>query len=154
LCRNGYGPETITFDNLPVGTYTYWVVIYTGQSFDESVPTPTVELYTGNTGGGVFRKFTAPIAGNNKRAWHVFNIVVADNGDGCVSVTLQDVNVLKDNKDDTETTPVSKSESIGQRCESRSSVCNKRVTGEWKTCGYDFSFDQPRCPSTPPLTNC
>lgn len=133
-----YGPETMTFEALPAGFYTYWVYSFSGEQFSDSNPVPTVELYTGSTGNGIFKKYTCPVdAGNTALWWHVFNVIVEDdpNAPGCTTVRIEDVNVLKDAESTTARTPVSGTSDLGQFCRGGSSVCNNRVTGTWKTCG-------------------
>ena len=137
--QSSYGPETTTFTSLPVGSYAFWVYVYTsGGAFVNSDLPVTVDLYTGNTGNGVFRTFTVPTSTpTNLRSWHVFDIVVAESttNPGCLTLTIQPVNTFSVDKIPGERGPAQENLLIGQACSVSSSVCNTRRTGAWKTCG-------------------
>lgn len=102
------------------------------------MPIPTVELYSGSTGNGVFKTFTAPIHNTTDRAWHVFDVIVAPSQTevGCTSVTVSDVNQLYAEMDTTGALgPSAGTRGLADYCASNSSICNNRHTGTRETCG-------------------
>lgn len=109
---------------------------YSGGPFSDSIPTPTVEVYTGSTGNGVFKTYTVPL-GSADRAWHVFDVIVeasATNA-GCTTVTISDVNQVVVDLDPDTVGPSTGTFSLSESCGGSSSVCNSRYTGDKETCG-------------------
>lgn len=128
----------MTFNALPIGRYSYWTWIYTSSGvFNDSVPTPTVEIYSGSTGNGVFKTYTVPDLTTAYRAWHVFDVIVAPSATdtGCTTVTISDVNVLAASMDSTLVGPSSGTHYLSEFCAPTSSVCDVRYVGAKETCG-------------------
>ena len=73
---DGFGPETVTIQELTDGRYEYFVHDFTNIQTANSTAlrdsTATVRVYNNN---GLYRVFTPPVTGNGN-VWHVFSIVV------------------------------------------------------------------------------
>jgi hypothetical protein len=66
-----YGPETVTFDVSPSGTYNYYVQNYSRDG-DLNRSDAEVRLYEGNN---LIRTFTIPASWSDNNQWSVFSIV-------------------------------------------------------------------------------
>jgi len=75
--RNGFGPETVTFGNLPPGTYQIVVDTFTNGYADIRVGRPVVTLYLGRS-SIPFKCTISPSCTAASRVWNVVNIVIEE----------------------------------------------------------------------------
>jgi len=75
--RNGYGPETVTFANVPPGTYQIVVDTYGGMDKDIRLGNPVVTLYFGKSSVPFICKIDSSCT-RSSMMWNVVNIVVEE----------------------------------------------------------------------------
>lgn len=129
---DSYGPETVTLTNLAVGTYRYEVNIYAGDG-GFAASDAKVAVYFGPSATPI-TTFSAPLDTVNLW-WHVGDVKVALDADGCRTLTLLPVNSLgnETGSNGTYGTPIP----IGRLCGSNASVCltPPSLSAVEKTCG-------------------
>jgi hypothetical protein len=77
--RSGYGPETVTFINVPPGTYQIVVDKYTSGAPSLKDGQPTVQLYLGSNGVSFECKID-PACPHSNGVWQVAQIYIRDAG--------------------------------------------------------------------------
>jgi len=76
--RNGFGPETVSFKNVPPGTYQIVVDTFVSNGFEDiRLGNPVVTLYFGKS-STPFKCKIDPSCTRSSKMWNVVNIVVEE----------------------------------------------------------------------------
>jgi len=75
--KNGYGPETVTFMNVPPGTYQVVVDTWDSSRSDVRDASPMVTLYIGKT-SIPFKCTPDPSCTSESKLWNVVNIIIEE----------------------------------------------------------------------------